>query len=267
MKKNFRIFLMIMVAVAGVLGFSACGGKDKGDMSFSSYNFSTTADGADSDSLRAIMHDFDGRWAVNLTGVLPEKLGDKDVTLLRDSLLALANLKEDADGKLMVALPPELKELSKEQASSDSLKAKTPGSVLNHVLSLDLLTPKFAVFRSYTYSYPEGAAHPAFSNGYLNYDIEKGRIILQTDIFTDGFTEMLRPAIYNRLTEQGVDIQLEKDEFYTTKQFRLTTDGVEFIYWIYDIAPYSDGEPTVFFTYSELSSLLKPAAKKMFLDE
>ncbi|MDE6272652.1 MAG: RsiV family protein [Muribaculaceae bacterium] len=267
MKKIFQKFLIIMTVAAGTLALPACGDNDKGDLNFSSYDFSVTADGADSDSLRAIMHDFDGRWTVNLSGILPERLGDKDVSILRDSLLVLANLKEDEDGKLSVSLPSELKELSEDRASSDSLKSKTPGSILNHQLSLDLLTPKFAVFRSYTYSYPEGAAHPAFANGYLNYDIEKGRIILQTDIFTDGFSEMLRPAIYNRLAEQGVDLQLEKEEFFTTKQFRMTTSGVEFIYGIYEIAPYSDGEPTVFFTYSELASLLKPAAKKMLLEE
>lgn len=269
MKKNKVALLSGAMVILSALFLGACG-KDKSsaEMGFSSYQLSTVADGADSDSLRNVMEGFDGRWTVNLTGVLPERLGDKDITALRDSLCRMANISIDEAGKLSISLPSELKPLgeSDEKAEPDSVKAKGPGSVLTHQLSLDLLTPKIAVFRSYTYSYPEGAAHPVFANGYVNYDIAAGKIIDRTDILTDGFAELLRPAIYNALSEQGVDLQVDKESFWTTKNFRLTPTGIEFIYGIYEIAPYSDGEPTAFFTYQELYSILKPAGKALLID-
>ncbi len=250
----------------------SCGGnEDSSSLSFVPYELTSIADGADSDSLRNIVDDFDGRWNVRLTGVFPEKLGKNDTGELRDSLCRLANIRIDENGKFQISLPPELKVLGENKENGKNAPAqgadKAPGSVLTHELSIDLLTPKFAVFRSFTYSFPEGAAHPAFSNGYLNYDIAKGKIITYKMIFTVGFEKLIKVAIYDRLEEQGIDLQVEKDEFKVSKQFRLTPEGVEFIYGIYEIAPYSDGEPTVFFDYSELASILTPAGKEMFLPE
>lgn len=268
MKKFNSITLLIAMnlAVGGMI--VSCGdAEDNNEMSFAPYELTTIADGADSDSLRSVMEDFDGRWSVCLTGVLPKKLGKNDVTELRDSLCRLANLRMDDKDRLEILLPSELKAIDSKKGKGKKDADKAPGSVMTHELSLDLLTPRFAVFRGYTYTYPEGAAHPAFANGYVNYDIEKGKIITYKMIFTDGFQKLLRIAIYDRLIEQGVDVQVEKEDFKVAHQFRLTPSGIEFIYGIYEIAPYSDNEPSVFFDYSELSSILTPLGKEMFLTE
>ena len=250
-----------------VQGFTACKGeKEKGDMNFSSYSLSVVAEGADSDSLRNVLDNFDGRWNVNVCGILPERLGEKSVEELRDSLCRLANITFDEDGKTVVEYPEELRELSKELGDTIPTDRK-PGSIFDNTLSLAMLTPKVAVFNSYKYSYPEGAAHGVWVNSYVNYDIAAGQILTYGNLFTTGFGKMLVPAILNKLEEQGIELIVEREDIINRmpRQFRLTPDGIEFIYSLYEIAPYSAGEPKVKFTYGELESLLRPAAKSLLL--
>lgn len=261
---KFLLLGMPCLLAGAMLG--GCGSNDKDNFSFSSYEFSVIADGADSDSLRNVLDDFDGRWTVNLSGILPERLGDKDIAELRDSLMNLANLKEGKRGKLSIALPSEIKELDEDSIKGQSSKG-TPRSTLNHELSLMLLTPKLAVFKSYTFTYPEGAPHGGFVNKYLNYDIQNGKILSVKELFTEGYAEWLAPAIYDRLAEQGIDMIVDKEDVNVPANIRLTGDGIEFIYGLYEIAPYSEGEPTVFFTSSELLTILTPEGKAILLNE
>lgn len=246
---------------------TSCGGDEgKGAMSFSEYSLTAVADGADSDSLRSVFANFDGRCSVSVSGVLPERLGEKNVEALRDSLCRLANVELDEKGKIAVVYPSELKELSK--AISDTVAdGRKPGSVYENKLSLAMLTPKLAVFNSYMYSYPEGAAHGVWTNSYVNYDIESGKILTTKNIFTTDYHKLLVPAIINKLKEQDLEFLVEESEIKMPKQFCLTPSGIDFIYGLYEITPYSEGEVTAHFTYAELSSILRPEAKALFLGD
>lgn len=265
MKRYLQFFLLgaFTIALGSIIG--SCGGNEKSEMAFSPYEYNEIADGADSDSLRKINPEFDGRWSVMLSGVLPDRLGDKDVAELRDSLLSLAGLREDEKGKQEIALPSELINLKDAKNVPDSASAKSPGSYLINDLSLDLLTPKIAVFRNLVSTYAEGAAHGSVATSYVNYDIKGGEIITFAHIFTQGFQKLIVPAIYNKFEEEELDLYVDREELPMATQFRLTPTGIEFIYGLYQIAPYSCGEPKVFFSYGELSSILNPEGKKLLL--
>lgn len=259
MKKALHIAAALAVGAAGL---SACGNSEKDNFAFSSYEFTTVAEGADSDSLRSVMKDFDGRWSVTLSGILPERLGDRDVSQLRDTVMAMACLKADESGKLEPDLSSDLRPIS-DKAQKE--KKSDPGSIFRSEVALDLLTPDFAVFRISNYSFPEGAPHGGFATGYINYDIRNGKILRLSSVLTPGFEKMLKPAIFNRLSEEGLEMLVEADAFPMPHIYRFTLDGIEFVYGLYEIAPYSAGEPTVLFYYPELESILRPEAKKRFL--
>lgn len=243
---------------------SSCGGN-KGDIVFENFELATVADGADSDSLRNAVHDFDGRWEVSTSGVLPVSLGNKDVSELRDSLFKLANISFD-DNKLQISLPSELIPLDKSKEKGENKVGDgKPGSRLYTSLMVDMLTRKVAVFHNYMFSYPEGAAHGVYANSYINYDIESGKIITLNAIFTSGFEKLLTPAIRRKLEESDIELLVDPEEIRLPKQFRITADGIDFIYGIYEIAPYSEGEPTVTFYNGELSSILTPTGKALLL--
>ncbi|MDE5653792.1 MAG: RsiV family protein [Muribaculaceae bacterium] len=265
MKRLHNGILAMTGAALAMAGMTACGGNndDKNGISFESFSFSEVADGADSDSLRNVIDDFDGRWSVHTDGVLPTRLGKGDIDFLRDSLCNLAGV-EIVEGKLCEALPAELTPLDTKTVA-DSVRGTTPKSEYINQLSVDLLTPKLAVFHNYTYSYPEGAAHGMSVNSYVNYDIQKGEIVTLNRLFTAGFEKLLLPAIRKKLEDSGVELLVEPEEVKMPQQFRITSSGVEFIYGLYEIAPYAEGEPTVMFYSSELSSILTPAGKTLLL--
>lgn len=245
--------------------FASCG-DSKGDIVFENFKESVLADGADSDSLRNVLADFDGRWEVASSGILPVSLGGKDVSALRDTLYRMSCLKFE-DNKLQINLTGELKPLDKQNVTRDDEKVNggKPGSRLSNILSVDLLTTKIAVFHNFSCSYPEGAAHGTYANTYVNYDIESGKIVTMNAIFTSGFEKLLVPAIRQRLEENGTELLVEPEEIQLPKQFRITTEGVDFIYGLYEIAPYSEGEPKVSFENGELTSILTPTGKALIL--
>lgn len=245
--------------------FASCGGNN-GDVVFENFEVADVADGADSDSLRNIYSDYDGRWEVSASGVLPVTLGDKDVSALRDTLFKLANLRLD-DNKLVINLPKELKPLEKSSDKKDGAKTfdGKPASRLLTTLSVDMLTQRMAVFHNFSYVYSEGAAHGMYTNTYVNYDIESGKIVTMNSLFTSGYEKLLLPAILNRLEENGAELIVEPEEVRLPTQFRITADGVDFIYGLYEITPYAAGEQTVSFDNGELTSILSPTGKALLL--
>lgn len=268
MNNTFKHISLLSIPMLFLLVVS-CGGKS-GDVVFENYEAATVAEAADSDSLRNILDNYDGRWEVTSSGVLPVSLGNKDISALRDTLYKLANIRLD-DNKLSISLPSELipydkssKENKKNEKETKTVDGK-PASRLYSNLTVDMLTTRVAVFHALTYSYSEGAAHSAYSNTYVNYDIESGKIVTMPLIFTSGFEKLLLPAIRRQLEEKGVEVLVEPNEIRLPEQFRITADGIDFIYGLYEIAPYSEGEPTVTFSNGELSSILTPTGKALLL--
>lgn len=240
---------------------TSCGGSsgDEQFFSFRSYSLTTVAKGADTDSLRLHLKDFNGLWNVSTCGIMPEKVGDHMITALTDSLAAMSCVNFDA-GEPAITLPTELQALPKDSVATDSL---TAGSSLMVRTTVDMLTPVAAVFRVYTYSYPEGAAHGLYSNRYLNFDVAGGSIITLSTLFKPGYERTLQPMIVERLKEDHPTLLVEDDEVEVSPIFRLTEDGVEFIYGLYSVASYADGEPTVKFNTYELADLLTPSGRAL----
>lgn len=259
--KNSVSAILSALLIPGLALLSSCGGSadDEQYFSFQSYTLTSVAKGADTDSLRLHLKDFNGLWNVSTSGIMPVKVGPHEITALTDSLAAMSCVNFDA-GAPAIVLPRELQALPKDSAASDSLEA---GSSLMVRTTLDLLTPVAAVFRVFTYSYPEGAAHGVYSNRYLNFDVAGGSIITLSTLFNPGYERVLQPMIVERLKEAHSTLLVEDDEIEIPQVFRITSDGIEFIYGIYAIAPYSEGEPTVSFNAYELADLLTPTGKAL----
>ncbi|MDE6010929.1 MAG: RsiV family protein [Muribaculaceae bacterium] len=249
----------LSLAVAALLSaaaLSSCGGgSDQQFFSFQSISLSTQAERADNDSVKDEIPDFDGKWDVTVSGIIPVKVGGHELTSLNTELGKLACLNLTAS-PAVIELPDELVALQ----DPDSIP---PKSKLTKQINLELLNPRVAVFRVYTLSYPEGAAHGLYSNKYLNYDVQGGEVITLATMFVDGYERKLQPAILAKLKESRSQLIAEDDEITITPNFRITEDGVEFIYGLYSVAPYSDGEPIVTFTPYELNDILSATGKKL----
>lgn len=248
----------VVLMLAGVLvGLGSCNGDKesvRGDgMTFESFIYNGKAQDADLDSIRMELEDYSGLWDIKSEGVLPLSAGKHDVKALRDTLMRLASV-QNVDDKIQALLPPTL---SATTEATDSVNAE---SLLINRVSVNLMTPQLLVMQVFNYSYSEGAAHGNYSTTYINYDMESGKILTLPDIFQAGYERMLLPKVVKQLVERG-DLIVEEEEIMIPQNFRVTEDGIEFVYSLYSVAPYSSGEPRVLLYSGDLEDVLTPLGK------
>lgn len=248
--------LSLGMGVALMSTLISCGSGEQQFFSFQSFSLSTVAEGSDNDSVKDEIDDFNGMWDVSISGVQPVKIGPNELTTLNDTLGQLMSVDFTAD-PAVIKLPEELVPLA-----SDTTGV-APKSKLVKRLTLDLLNTNVAVFRVYSYAFPEGAAHGIYANKFVNYDISSGGIISLSTLFTPGYAKTLQPMIVHRLKERHREFLVDEEEIEVTPNIRITNNGVEFVYGVYSIAPYSDGEPVVTFNAYELSDILTAEGKKL----
>lgn len=245
------------LGISMIAGLSSCGSDNREFFSFQSFSLSTVAEGSDNDSVKDDIPSFDGRWDVQVKGIQPVKIGPNELTALNDTLGSLSCVDFTA-APAVLKLPSELTAIT--QQGNDSI---APKSKLMKTITLDLLNTRVSVFRVHTFSYPEGAAHGLYSNLYVNYDIEKGVVLSLANLFIPGFERSLQPEILERLKAAQSQLLSEDDEIGVSPNFRITGEGVEFVYGLYTIAPYSEGEPTVTFKPYELTEILSADGKRV----
>lgn len=110
-----------------------------------------------------------------------------------------------------------------------------------------------------------GGAHGIHGTTYMNFDVTTGKLLTLDDLFTDRAQLETLGATYFRqqhdldekTTWEDSGYWFENNQFYLPDNFALTEDGVLFIYSIYEIASYVEGEQEVKIPYSALTGLLK----------
>lgn len=254
-----KIACAAIAAMFVAMGFmAACSDENKGEtISFEKFKCESLAKGADADSMRVIIKDYSGIWECTASGVMPVNIGDKDLTALRDTLQAVA-LVDIEDNKYRMHYPSELTPYD----SKEKKNGLKPKSSLVSELSVVLVNPRVVVFKSYVYSYPEGAAHGMYSNTFINYSISEGKVLTLSDIFKQGYEKELQPMLADQAASEA-ELLVEPEEVPVSSNFRVTDEGIEFIYGLYSIAPYAAGEVKVKINSYEISDLLTPAGKAL----
>ena len=251
-----------LAAVAGLL-FAACAGSGNGSESdsakveFEMYEISGVAEMVDADSET----DNEG-WKyceVRQQGVLPVRIGGKDISQLRDSLERLASVRFVSPDKVEARLDSTMR-----MTDLDTVKCCGEYS---DVLTVSLMTPRLLVWKNLTSSYICAAAHGIYNTTFVNYSISDGKILTISDLMNPGFEKHLTEMIREKIREEKVDLIVPIEEVGIPKDFELTSSGIRFVYTLYEIAPYSSGEVAVDFDAYELEDLLKPGIIELIYGE
>lgn len=237
----------ILCGFALALTLSSCDKKDTHSMEFESYQFSTVTEVTEKDSL---FDDSQKYWLCSGSGVLPVKSGDIDISFLRDSLERLA-MVHFPDKKPEPRLRPFLKAT---KLNPDSIEA---GSQSTDNLSIVLATPKVIVWQDLYQEYIAGAAHGAYAYTFVNYNITHNKILLLKDLLKPGYEKPLRDLLRAQLAS-NTNLLVSNDEIEIPAQYRITPQGLEFVWEVYEIAPYSEGTIRVELTGWDLEDLLTP---------
>lgn len=219
------------------------------EIRFEGYSYDMIAEITDADSI-----DADG-WRycrVSGQGVMPNDIEGHNLSKLRDTLAYLAGVRYLSPAKVDPTLEPGLKPTNLDPTSTPAC------SNTYKLLSVSLLTPQLVVWRAYQAAYPCMAAHGAYRTDYINYRVADGTILSLEDIVAPEMHDSLTRRIRERLVEDKVDLLVPVDSINIPSDFQLSTNGVNFIYGIYEVAPFSAGEVSVGFDAYEIEDLLKP---------
>ena len=233
-----------------ILTFASCSGDGNDSnrhLDFVSFSYNRNMTLRDYDS---IPFDSDGNSYIEISGkgILPVASDNNNTGLLRDSLMRLAAVSMDDSGKYRPVTDQEMKDAE----IPDSIE---PSSRLINNLQLVLLNPEVAVWESYSYSYYRGAAHGNYAYSYVNVDLKDHSMISLDNLMKPGYKEPLTQLLRNRLADRD-DLLEDIDDVGIPSRFRITADGLQFIYGIYEIAPYSSGEIRVDLSGYEMASIL-----------
>lgn len=267
-----RKTLMLLPTAATVvaLALGACshdGRKNKSDLSMTdsipsnveleSYIYDIIAQ-AHGDSLAAFP-DSVMKWRLVGDGVLPKKIGDNDIKVLRDTLMKIAQVQYDQKGKATAANDTTFT-ITDEKPSTEPYANTNVNS-----LSIDLMSPYVIVWQRYVYNYFWGAAHGDYSTNYINYSTIDNKVLTLDDLFVKGYEPKLLEIVREKIKEQDLSLFVDLDQIPLSDNFRIRANGLTMVYPLYTIAAYAAGEIKVDLSVWDLDGLLTPRAVELIL--
>lgn len=133
-------------------------------------------------------------------------------------------------------------------------------------------TEQVLVYKLYTEQYT-GGAHGSYATRYFNYDLANDRQISLSDLFLPHCEGNLLSAICKNLCKKycarsASELESKRNinlaHATVTDDFLLNSDGITFIYPLYSIAPYSEGEITVTIPLEDIKEYLTKDGLNLF---
>ena len=122
---------------------------------------------------------------------------------------------------------------------------------------------KLATFAIRYYSYT-GGAHGLGGSEYLTIDMTTHKVLTLSDIIEQKKLPEVKELLWSFYTDYGrikdEDAFTKKTDFDVSKNFYLAHDGIHFIYHVYEIASYAEGEQDLVISWGQLQlgNLLMP---------
>lgn len=127
---------------------------------------------------------------------------------------------------------------------------------------------KYITLANYNFSYT-GGAHGNYATTLATLNKQDGKKMQLTDVFTQGGIKAL-PALLDRVAriQDGItnNSPLDQNNFLVkkiepSKNFYITTSGIEFLYATYEIKSFADGEVNLLIPFTALVNYLQPTFK------
>ena len=111
----------------------------------------------------------------------------------------------------------------------------------------------------YQYS---GGAHGIYFTEYFNFDAQTGKLLAWQNLFSDtlrvyALAQKELMSQYDDGAKMSEYYSFPNDKFYLPENFLLHTDSIEFLYGVYEITSYAQGEQVIKLPYSALAADLK----------
>lgn len=208
----------------------------------------------------------------------PEKLGDNDLKVLQDSLIAntfnLQSMPIDSAMSKFLSGKPDFLENCRIERSDSVPSASDKCRILAKSVNAHSIgfTNHYIVYKIEEYE-DNGGAHPVFANTFLNYNIKRNKVMTFDDFFSRGNEELMLDVLkatlcdmfYARsLTELAERSGIFTDQIFLSHNIYISDSNIVFYYNPYDIAPWAVGSISVVVPEYDLDQFLTPEAREMF---
>lgn len=204
--------------------------------------------------------------------LLPTSLYGHDIKPLRDSILmaafdapttasidsarvAVKNYASTISGYTLkdTVLPSET------VVANPSFLTRYDGSV-NIIGAVETITPDILSYALYRSTYIPGNAHGDFYTHYLNVDLNNGKLVALSDIFTlEGLKELPQAIATAAHAMRPILGQTEICQLPSSNNYYITAGGqIVFVYAPYEVASYAQGEIRVPIDIELLSTYFTP---------
>lgn len=132
--------------------------------------------------------------------------------------------------------------------------------------SVDYIGQKenLATFTLSNYNYI-GGAHGMYHTNYLNIDLEKQKIISLDDIFSKENQAKLKEMLWNRYETEYREADgnmgfffKNKEKLHLPQDFYFSAAGINFVYPVYEIGAYADGQKELMLYWQEIEAFINP---------
>lgn len=149
------------------------------------------------------------------------------------------------------------------QNNLDSLKQDKVLGYTDTILSYYLGQRNHIVTFSQVFSSYFGGAHGIHGTQYLNVDIRKKALISLDDLVSPRNQEKLRELLWQSHVEwraakesYSQALQVSKEDFYIPDNFYFTEEGITFVYPVYALASFAEGETKLLVDYHSLKDVV-----------
>lgn len=129
------------------------------------------------------------------------------------------------------------------------------GWARNHILAFSVM------IESYT-----GGAHGTHAIHYLNIDTDKKIQIKLNDLVSPQNQEKFKALLWQSYQTNREETFIERKDFRIVDNFYFTGAGITFVYPLYELGPYVEGQVEVFLSWAEANPYLNPSYQRTAKD-
>lgn len=205
----------------------------------------------------------------------PVKIGDYDISVLQDSLqaLALGTTKGTIDQAIESSMTHPIGQDTYTLTPIDSIPSTTDGMILYQNINADVksFNDNYITF-CVTHSVYEGGAHGMTASSYLTWLNNAGHTLTLAKAFKPGYEQTLLEAIKTGLLNQNRATNMKELErygyypshIYISPNFYIDRYSLVFHYNPYEIASYATGSTDVRIPYPAVADILSPELLQIF---
>lgn len=114
-----------------------------------------------------------------------------------------------------------------------------------------------ATFEYLSDYYPAGAAHGMYSTDYIVFDLKQGKALTLEDILLPNILDKLTETLFTYNSSWLEDHNISAGELKLSDNFYLGATGLVFVYPVYELASYAEGETELSIPYVVLKDFVK----------